>query len=80
MTWYDDVMRTIIDVPETQLEALDNWCRLEGVSRAEAIRRAVDVLLERHRAAQAKPAFGLWRGHVSDGLKYQQTLRREWDR
>jgi hypothetical protein len=73
-------MRTIIDVPETQLEALDAWCRLEGVSRAEAIRRAVDVLLERHRAGKAKPAFGLWRGRGIDGLKYQRDLRREWDR
>ena len=73
-------MRTIIDVPDVQLEALDAWCLLEGVSRAEAIRRAVDVLLERHRAAQARKAFGLWQGRKVDGLKYQQALRREWDR
>jgi hypothetical protein len=52
----------------------------EGVSRAEAIRRAVDALLERHRAAQAKHAFGAWHGRKLDGLKYQQALRREWDR
>lgn len=73
-------MRTIIDVPEEQIEALDRWCTAEGVSRAEAIRRAVDALLQRTRAAQATPAFGLWRGRKIDSVAYQRALRREWTR
>ena len=79
MTCYDDVVRTIIELPEGQLEALDSICRRESISRAEAIRRAVDLLV-RDRAAAASPAaFGLWRGRRGeDGLRYQQRLRREW--
>ena len=79
MTCYDDVMRTIIDLPEDQLQALDGICRREDISRAEAIRRAV-ALLVRHRGAGASGiAFGLWRGKRRiDGLRYQERLRGEW--
>ena len=79
MTFYDDAMRTIIDLPEDQLHALDGICRREEISRAEAIRRAV-ALLVRHRGAGASGiAFGLWRGKRRvDGLRYQERLRGEW--
>jgi hypothetical protein len=36
MTWHDDAMRTIIDLPADQLDALDGICRRESISRAEA--------------------------------------------
>ena len=42
MTCYDDVVRTIIDLPDDQLRKLSDYCQREHVSRAEAIRRAVD--------------------------------------
>ena len=79
MTCYDDAMRTIIELPDTQLDALDSICRRESISRAEAIRRAVDLLV-RDRAAAASPAaFGLWRGRsAEDGVRYQQRMRGEW--
>lgn len=73
-------MRTIIDLPEDQLRALDGVCRQERISRAEAIRRAVAEHLRRYHASDAKRAFGIWRGRQVDGLKYQETLRREWGR
>jgi metal-responsive CopG/Arc/MetJ family transcriptional regulator len=34
-------MRTIVDIPEEQLQRLSELCRQEGLSRAEAIRRAL---------------------------------------
>ena len=72
-------MRTIIDLPETKLEALDGICRRESISRAEAIRRAVDLLVRDRAAGAAHAAFGLWRGpRAVEGLKYQERLRREW--
>ena len=78
MTWYDDSMRTIIDLPDEQLEALDGICRRDGISRAEAIRQAVTLLM-RQRAGRSGVAFGIWRGRRKvDGLDYQQRLRREW--
>lgn len=79
MTRYDDViMRTIIDLPEAQLEALAAWCGREGVSRAEAIRRAVAALLQDARVHMAPAAFGLWRAKPVDGLAYEAAQRAEW--
>ena len=72
-------MRTIIDLPDEQLEALDGICRREAISRAEAVRRAVDLLVRGRAAEAARGAFGLWRGtRAVDGLAYQERLRREW--
>ena len=79
MTCYDDVMRTIIDLPDDQLAALDGICRREAISRAEAIRRAVDLLVRDRAAGASHAAFGLWRGsRTIDGQTYQERLRREW--
>ena len=73
-------MRTIIELPNEQVQTLDAVCKREGISRAEAIRRAVTLYNQRH-IADARPAFGLWRDRrgVSDGLAYQRRARREWD-
>ncbi len=72
-------MRTIIDLPPDHLEALDDWCQQEGVSRAEGVRRAVaDHLAKHHTAARAR-AFGLWRARPLDGAAYQDQLRDEWE-
>jgi metal-responsive CopG/Arc/MetJ family transcriptional regulator len=71
-------MRTIVDLPVTQLEALDAWCQREGVSRAEAVRRAVaEHLAKHHNAARAK-AYGVWRNRRDDGSTDQEALREEW--
>ena len=72
------VMRTIIELPEDQVEALANLCRTEGISRAEAIRRAVAEYMDKQRHATAAGAFGLWRDRPVDGLEYERQLRDEW--
>lgn len=79
MTCYDDVVRTIIDLPPAQLDALDAWCRRDGISRAEAIRRAVAATVGQHAAVGREAAFGLWRDQPIDGLAWQERLRAEWD-
>ena len=71
-------MRTIIDLPADQLEALDGICRREQISRAEAIRRGVALLIRDGGNPAARAAFGLWRERGEDGLAYQRRLRREW--
>ena len=73
-------MRTIIEIPGEQLEALDSVCKAENISRAEAIRRAVALMLKRHVPTGGSRAYGLWRGRRVDGLKYQRAVRGEWDR
>lgn len=80
MTWYDDAMRTIIELPAAQVEALDAHCRREGISRAEAIRRAVDAHVRRERERGPDPAFGVWADRAIDGLTFERRLRREWKR
>ena len=72
-------MRTIIDLPADQLEALDRLCKREGISRAEGVRRAVAEHVRQQQAGDASQAFGLWRARNVDGLAYERRLRGEWD-
>jgi len=78
MTWYDDAMRTIIELPEEQLEALGNLCAQEKISRAEIIRRAVGNYLNEKQAAKGRSAFGLWKKKKVEALKFESRLRAEW--
>jgi hypothetical protein len=75
-------MRTIIDLEDTQISRLDAWAKAEKVSRAEAVRRAVNLMLERVAAPQGT-GFGLWAQGKAveperDGLVLQRELRDEW--
>ena len=72
-------MRTIIELPDEQVEALDGICRRDGISRAEAARRAVSLLMRERGASRSGLGFGIWQGRRAvDGLAYQERLRREW--
>jgi hypothetical protein len=77
MTMHDDIMRTIVDIPEADLERLSGICKVEGISRAEAVRRAVRLYLERQ-AASEKDVFGIWKDRDIDALEYERSLREEW--
>jgi len=72
-------VRTIIDLPAEQLDDLADLCRRDGISRAEAIRRAVASYVERQRSARPARAFGLWRARPVESLTYERRLRQEWD-
>ncbi len=72
-------MRTIIDLPDNQIEALSVICKQTSVSRAELIRRAVAQYLLQHRPEQDDLAFSLWKNRAEDGLDYQNCIRKEWD-
>jgi metal-responsive CopG/Arc/MetJ family transcriptional regulator len=71
-------MRTIIELPEEQLAGLDAWCRREGISRAEAIRRAVATMLAERAKGEAAGAFGIWRERAAEALAEQEQIRNEW--
>lgn len=83
---YDDAMRTIIDLPEDQVRRLAEYTACRGISRAEAVRRAVEKLLSEDkerltaREEALKAGFGAWKGRGIDGLDYQRAIRAEWDR
>jgi hypothetical protein len=72
-------MRTIIELPERQIAALERISKSRKLSRAELIRQAVDRYLAEH-APDAAAAFGLWKraGGREEGVAYQRRVRREW--
>lgn len=57
--------RTIIDLPQSQLRDLDALCASLGISRAEAVRRAVQAFLLKTSDGDAR-CFGMWTGDESD--------------
>lgn len=77
MTYHDVFMRTIIELPGDQIEALDALCRRDRISRAAAIRRAVTLLVRSEGVRAAGAAFGIWRDRREDGLAYQERVRAE---
>ncbi len=79
MTMYDIIMRTIVDLPSKQVSSLAELSRKQHLSRAEMIRRAVELYLKEQHAGAAGSAFGLWRGRKVDALKFEDRLRKEWE-
>ena len=79
ITRNDIIMRTIVDLPRDQIRKLALLCRREKISRAEAVRRAVDRYLRGSPADDLRSFFGVsrTRGNIS---RHVATLRREWSR
>ncbi len=73
--------RTIITLPEEDKLWLQSYSRVHGISLAEAVRQGVQKL----RIAEQQELYrslvrntrGIW--HKGDGLKYQESIRSEWD-
>lgn len=78
-------MRTIIDLPDDQIAALARLCEREEISRAEAVRRAIQRFLQEKAETDHEESlnafFGMWkdRDDIGDGVEYQRKLRAEWD-
>ncbi|NBV46486.1 MAG: ribbon-helix-helix protein, CopG family [Planctomycetia bacterium] len=73
-------MRTIVDLTDEQVKSLAALCAAKGISRAEAVRRAVARwLAEEHRPDRTR-AFGAWRHKSLDGVATVRRLRDEWER
>ncbi|WBO22863.1 ribbon-helix-helix protein, CopG family [Sphingomonas abietis] len=71
-------MRALVDMSDSQVEALDVLARRKRRSRASLIRAAIDDYLARHRHQQVEDGFGLWGERELDGLAYQEQVRGEW--
>ena len=68
--------RTIVDIPASQLTEIDSYCRRLGISRAEAVRRALEAYLERGADLRAD-GFGLWTDNrVDDDTAVATPARR----
>ena len=70
-------MRTIVDLHEEQVEVLGRIFEEDKISRAEAIRRAIDAY-SKQRQPSIHSVFGLWRNRKGDSLEYEDRLRDEW--
>ncbi|WP_426231452.1 CopG family transcriptional regulator [Pararhizobium sp. DWP3-4] len=71
-------MRTLIDITELQVQALEDIARTEKLSRAAVIRAAIDDYIQRRQRIDINDAFGLWGESAVDGLSYQEKVRSEW--
>jgi metal-responsive CopG/Arc/MetJ family transcriptional regulator len=71
-------MRTLVDLGETQIQALDELSKKEKTSRAALIRQAIEDFLAKRRPRPERDAFGLWGERITDGLAYQEKVRSEW--
>jgi len=72
-------MRILVEIPEGELKQLKTLSRSRSVSRSELIRQAVAGFLAENKSS-LKDSFGIWKGKGVEGVKYQQKLRREWER
>jgi metal-responsive CopG/Arc/MetJ family transcriptional regulator len=70
-------MRTLVDIPEPQVRALDEMSRKEKRSRASLVRQAIEDYLAKRGGSCEDDAFGILRGG-EDGLAYQKRMREEW--
>jgi metal-responsive CopG/Arc/MetJ family transcriptional regulator len=71
-------MRTLVDLGDIQIQALDELSKQQKRSRAALIREAIDDYLTTWRSKQEDDAFGLWGERKVDGLAYQNKARGEW--
>jgi hypothetical protein len=76
---WSGVMRTVIDIPDDQVEALDRLAAEAGKSRAALIREALrNLITSRKPDRSLDEFFGLWGPSREDGLAYQERMRAEW--
>lgn len=68
-------MRILVDIPDYQIKDLKIISKAERISRAEAIRRAITLYIEKKNLEHV--AFGLWKSHKVDGLEYQKRIRSD---
>lgn len=70
-------MRTLVDIPDRQIDDLTRLCTSKRVSRAEIIRQAIALYIELNKPAAAD-AFGIWKNRSVEGLACQEKMRSEW--
>ena len=77
MTGTISLCETIVDLPVEQMRRLALLCRKEKISRAEAVRRAVEQLLRNSSVGDVQAYFGASKtsGNVS---RQVMRLRAQW--
>jgi metal-responsive CopG/Arc/MetJ family transcriptional regulator len=75
-------MRTIVEIPDELVDALDRMKAREKASRSQLIRKAIDSFLHAKKASglNQRPGFGSWGKRGPEGLEHQRRMRSEWSR
>jgi len=79
-------MRTIVDIPEKEIKALDLLGKKRNLSRAALVREAVEKYLAEeniHAKSKLDQYFGILKDDPTvfdglDGLAWQKKMRAEW--
>ncbi len=72
-------MRTIVDLPVEQITALSDLCKIQGISRAEAVRRALAKMIDEAKPDDIDKSFGAWKHKDIQTDDHIRQLREEWD-
>lgn len=74
-------MRTLVDIPDEDIERLDALAAKNKRSRAAAIREAVKLYLDQKGDDRGwiDRGYGLWadRDDIPDGVEYQRAMRED---
>lgn len=72
-------MKALLEMDDKQVDILARLCKRDGISRAEAIRRAINYYGEHMLTPTAPDAyFGYLKGCKIDSLAYVDKLRDAW--
>ena len=73
-------MRTLVDIPDEDIERLDALAAKGKRSRAAAIREAIKLYLIRNKGTDwIERGAGYWkdRDDITDGVEYQRAIRED---
>lgn len=73
--------KILLEIEDSKLNSLDLIVAKNNWTRSQAIRYAIEYLLEKEKKDSdiSEKAFGLWSNKSIDGLEYQKKLRDEWN-
>ena len=71
-------MRTLVDIPDTDLRKLNRISKSRKVSRAQLVRTAISDYLQKEKVDSLDKLAGIWADRDIDGLDYQLAMRGEW--
>lgn len=67
-----------MEIPDGKLDEISRYCKVRGISRAKAIRDAIEMMLTEKSVLEREKGFGLWRGKKLEAGKYLDEIRGEW--
>lgn len=72
-------MQVTLNIPQEQLDRLDELQKDRGASREQLVSEALAAYLPPPKKHLLE-YFGVLKGRVEDGMAFQDRMRREWDR